>query len=471
LKKGDSLRFANYLGHEPVMMRELAPGAYLAMAGGSDGPVRLALTGPCRAAGVEFDGESCFAGPRGLIAAKVKSLKAGGLDLKFEQPQDVKLEASRLPPGFFAALRAAGEKAALKTPLAPEVKTVELKVDKIDFGSRVTALAAFPDGTFAAGTEKGLFRVLGADGKTRFECRPGAEITAVAGFAVNGVMRYFAAVAPEKIDGDAKLLAFDPAGKELWSEKFGLFQSRNGTIRTMFPAKLDKDGSPSLIAGNEGWHYFAYTPDGKLKWKRQIYHGATAGAAADLDGDGFDEIIAGAEYYYHQLLGRDGKVIFQKNTDPWNYAVAAVDLDGDGKKEALCGRSDGRIHVMTPPGGSKLEFDAIPAGGITAGIVPFAGNGGKFAAATADGRVVFCNGAGKVVKSLELPADLAGIAVRGDEIIAAGLDGRAYLVKADGSWRAVKLGASAPLRLPPPAPAAAGATAAVAAGDVLYLIH
>ncbi|MGE4564235.1 MAG: LamG domain-containing protein [Victivallaceae bacterium] len=64
LKKGDSLRFANYLGHEPVMMRELAPGAYLAMAGGSDGPVRLALTGPCRAAGVEFDGESCFAGPR-----------------------------------------------------------------------------------------------------------------------------------------------------------------------------------------------------------------------------------------------------------------------------------------------------------------------------------------------------------------------------------------------------------------------
>ena len=59
----------------------------------------------------------------------------------------------------------------------------------------------------------------------------------------------------------------------------------------------------------------------------------------------------------------------------------------------------------------------------------------------------------------------------GGGIIAAGLDGRIYFAGPDGGFRAVTVGAADPLRLPPPRPATAGETVAVAAGNALYLFR
>lgn len=130
--------------------------------------------------------------------------------------------------------------------------------------------------------------------------------------------------------------------------RFRFCSSATGTVRTVFPVRF-ADGGWALAAGSEAWRYHVFSPEGRELWRRQVYHGATVGLAADLDGDGNDEIVAGNEYYYHLIFDRNGRELDRKTTAPWIYSAVAADLDGDGRAEAVTGRSDGVCRSPVRP--------------------------------------------------------------------------------------------------------------------------
>lgn len=469
-RKGETVRFVNFLGNTAARVHELAPGAYAAAT--TDG-VQVALTGPFRGEGIDFDGRSCFISGRGIVAFGVRSLKIGALTRSFAQPEDLVLQAE---PGIAAVLSSLRQTLAARPAPAGGAETLPaapaLRIrQQIDFGAPLTALAALPASGFVGGAADGEVRAVDAAGKMLWQRKFSSAVTALGCVKTRGGrVLTLVGLAPQVKDGDAELVALDSAGKTLWQKKFGIYQMRSGTIRTIFPAQLSKAGEPAIIVGNSGWHYFAYTPEGRQLWKRQIYHGATAGAAGDLDGDGIDEVIAGAEYYYHQILGANGKVKYQFNTPPWNYSVAAIDVDGDGKKDALCGRSDGNVHWMALKGGSRAKPAKFPAGGIPVSIQPSSASGSTFVAAAANGALVWGNREFAPVRTLDVGEPLLGMAAdRSGNLLAAGLYGGIFRVNAQGEVSGVTRLDYAPSALPPPQPVSDGNGFAAASGARLLL--
>jgi hypothetical protein len=205
-----------------------------------------------------------------------------------------------------------------------------------------------------AGSSNGSLYCFGAKGDLLWKYDGGApvECVSVVDFPGDGK--------PTVVVGvhDARAIALDTAGKELWTFKPPYYK-RAGHPRTIFPADLAGQGKQVAIIGAENWHYYAVDAAGKMIWQYESVHGSTAGAAADLDGDKRDEIVAGTEYYWWHVINPDGTRRFEYNSQggPCANAVATGDLNGDGKREVLFGGADTLIHVLSGDGNLLWTFN------------------------------------------------------------------------------------------------------------------
>src|SRR5690606_1875474 len=156
-------------------------------------------------------------------------------------------------------------------------KVPESKVDYVKtLGSNATAIAK-QDDQIAIGTEDGSFMIIDRKGKILFEHKFTKEISAICPIKTTEGIRWAVAVCPENLkDGKASLHLIDESGRIAWKNDLTMWHFRNGTINTMFTAKLDGSGELAIIAGSQAWNYFAFSHrTGKQLWKAYIAHGAT----------------------------------------------------------------------------------------------------------------------------------------------------------------------------------------------------
>ena len=452
------LRQAVFMGHRKLPVRQLGAAAWAA------GTEYLALAGNHTGNGIEFTGERLYVFPSGVIGRGVKSVKIGNWSKVFAKPTDFALNERVALPDF---AEAAETRVAPPAPLPAKKmsgKTFELP-------AAVSALAAGPDG-FGAGCEDGSFHVVSPDGKVRWTATAPGPVETVCGFRDGRAVYWAAARGPANIrdrQQPGTLHVYDASGKLLWQKKYTAYHSKPGLAVTLFPAKLTREGGPALVAGLSGWHYEAYrAADGKLLWKRTIYHGATAGAAGDMDGDGLDEVCAGSEYYWHWTLKSNGQRLFNRTAPPWDYATAAVDLDGDGKTEFLCGRSDSKIYPIALDKHPLAKAVPLNAGGLAVGIFPI-GKKGDFVVAAENGRILWADGKFAVKRTLDLPGGISSFAQGKGGLYAACRDGHVYRI--DNGKAAGRISAKIdPASIRPARVAANESGAAVSAGTKLILV-
>lgn len=413
LKKDGVLRQAVFMGHRDLPVTALAGNAWMA------GTEYLAIAGNYSGPGIVFKGGKLFVSPAGVIGFGVREVKIGDWRKTFKTPQDIALnEKIALPAVKTNAV-------ALKTALPAQAAEKSLPMESV-----VSAVAAGPDG-FGVGCEDGSFRVIAPDGKVRWSVKQAGAVETACGFR-DGKDIYWAVsfnpANPQERAQTGYLRVYNGDGKELWSQKFITFHTKPGLVKTVFPAKLTKDGKRSLVIGLSGWKYEAYNlADGKRMWSISIYHGATCGTAADVDGDGLDEICAGSEYYWHWLVTSNGKRLVNRSAPPWDYAVGAVDLNKDGKPEFLAARSDSNLYIMVPDKHPLEKLKPLNIGGLAVGIQPL--GPGRFAVAAANGRVLWADGDLQVTAAADLPGDITGFAQSGGKLYAAGADGLVYVLE------------------------------------------
>lgn len=438
-QKGDKLYYVNFM-HAAEGQNSVAPKIHkiqenvYTVNSGKD--YHLAVIGNYKSKSIEIEANKCFLGPEGILASGAKTIIIGAYKWHSETPRDVVIDYKEALNGaYLAILKEEFEKGKLILPSNPEIiKIAENKSENIkSLKSNVSSIAK-QDNQIALGTADGNFTIIDEKGNTLFEHKFAKEITAICPIKTNKGIKWAVAVFPENlVDLKATLHLIDEDRKVAWVNTITSWHKRNGTIVTMFTAKLDNSGELAIIAGSQAWHYYAFSHDtGKQIWRRPITHGATVGAAGDMNGDGFDDIALGAEYYYHQLGDHKGGVSKTFSASPWNYAVMIKDLDGDGKKEAIFGRGDGWLYVNVPEGNDFKTWRAN-VGGKPIAIVDIENGPVKLATATEMGDVVYLDGLGQVVKYTKLPAQLTDLKVLNKNLLATCIDGYSYLLDLEGN--------------------------------------
>ncbi|WP_144062659.1 FG-GAP repeat protein [Sphingobacterium paucimobilis] len=437
-QKGDKLYYVNFMmaeaGKNPQapQVQQIDKNVFAAAARKE---YHVAVMGQYKSGNIEIDADRCFMGPAGIIAAGAKTIRMGSYTWTSDTPKDFVLDYNEgLGEEYLGLLKSTFEKgssASLAKVAAvdvPEVKAKKIKTLK----SHVSAMAQ-QGKLVGIGTADGTFMVLDESGNTIAEHTFPKQITAITPIRTEAGTRWAVAVFPEsRSAGKASLHLIDEEGAIAWTNSINSWHNRYGTITTMFTAQLDKTGVPAIIAGSQGWHYYAFAHQtGKQIFRAPITHGATVGAAGDMDGDGLDDIAAGAEYYYHQLTNHKGVPSERFSASPWNYSVVVKDLDGDGMKEAVFGRGDGWLYVNVPKG-NKFKTWRANVGGRPIAIVDLEAGATKLATATEMGDVVYLDGSGKVLKYVKLPGQLTDLKVSNGILLASCIDGWVYTLNADG---------------------------------------
>jgi hypothetical protein len=478
---GDAPAFVSYLqvrepGDDapPPRLHRIGEQAWLLIDGDV---VRLAVLGKFASGKVEIAAASCFAGPEGLIADRPTAIRLGSAALPVAAGSTVlALPADDALRAALAGLRALandGNRVVAQSP--PEVAAPDGTAQAVQLPAAATALAA-AGGMAAVGGADGTFAVYDRQGVLRFTKKLGAEISriAVVPLPEAGVIYLVGTQPPTPAAGGAPapLYCFDRSGNELWRKEIPKFQARNGTVKMIFPAYFSADRkTPTLIVGAENWKCYAIEPDGRERWNFQVYHGATAGVAADLDGDRIDEVFAGSEYYYSPILDAAGKKVNDRLVGPWVNAAIAADLDGDGRSEVIAGRSNHALDLHTVKGGSALPAESLPLGGEPTALVPVAFPGGaKFVSGARDGKITLFDGKLRRLAVIDLFAPVRGLAGFDGGLLAVAASGYLYRIGPDGRLAArYPAGWDAAARCIPP-PVGDGDAAFAAIGKTLYLV-
>ena len=495
-QKGEVLRFVNFLGAVPEppaggsrgwwgrfvdslrggpeedvpeipVVRKLSPDAFFAVSGDSES---LAVIGSYAAPGLQVKAELCIINADGIVAKGATHIKLGAFEWESPEKSDCALEidASEVDR-LFEALQGKGTVVAAGKP--PELPVPVLPmVGKVEFSSPVTKISASGN-RIAVGEESGLFSVYDTDGRKRFEHQFSTAVSALSSVEFDGETRWAVAVQPEdRKAGDVALYLLDDSGKVVWENRIESFHKRNGTVQNLFPARINGlDKPPAIIAGSEGWHYYAFSLDGKEIWRAPVFHGATVGAAGDMDGDGKEDIAPGIEYYYHSLINSQGAAGAKKTTSPTDYSVAVCDLDSDGLDEAVFGRGDGYLYVMTPPENNYRNW-SLNVGGKPVALVKLNHAGAVLAAAADTGVITFVDALGKKTGTTYLPAPVTDMKLWNGKLLAAAMDGYAYILDLQGQVLS-KIRFQHDINSVHPAGiAVAGKTAAFFAGSTVYFI-
>ncbi len=136
-------------------------------------------------------------------------------------------------------------------------------------------------------------------------------------------------------------------------------------------ADIEGDARPEIVAPINDGHMYAFSPDGRLLWRRDYARGmgftyATEPGVADLTGDGRPEIVFGV---WGDSPGDGRLVILAGNGEPMHdvalpgqrpngngvgpiAAPTIADIEGDGQLEILLLTLDHGLDVFTVPGSS-----------------------------------------------------------------------------------------------------------------------
>lgn len=203
----------------------------------------------------------------------------------------------------------------------------------------------------AVGTENGTVALFLADGKEQWRIALKNRINSLLSDDIDSDGRTEVIVGT---DG-SELVVLDRDGERRWTQRFGENHKRPQKVVGVAVADLAGKGRKSIVAGTEGWRCYAFNPQGKEEWRREVrYHSVTACAADDVDGDGRSEIIIGTEYHTAaNLLNADGTMRWVARGIHLTY-LAKADLDGDGKKEIIYGTMDNMVRVVEPMQGKLL---------------------------------------------------------------------------------------------------------------------
>lgn len=149
---------------------------------------------------------------------------------------------------------------------------------------------------------------------------------------------------------DGRLTVLDVAGRPLWQQTFSPHMGHPATVRAAFPARLDRDGPPSVIIATESCHVEAFTADGGFRWRYEVIHSASAATAADLDGDGLDEVLTGTEYWSWHAIRPDGSALFRtRGVDGSGCSAVATVPEGGGRLAVFAGW-DGHLTAYRASG-------------------------------------------------------------------------------------------------------------------------
>ena len=471
LAPGDKQNFFHYLtpltaGDTPVPLRRVADHARLALTG--DFP-RLAALGPLNLPGVTIDAESCFIGPRGILAENARKITLGDHDypVTADAPTVIAFRDEKERADAARILAALPEQP-VSSPIAEPVPVVPQQnfTRMLPQQSPVRALAVH-DRYAAVGLADGTFKLIDLQGETVAEKKFDQEISAIAFIEAGDRSCWAIGVCGPRTRSIQDVTAgtlhvLSPDGKkELWQKELPFYSRRYGNARTIFRAFLDgQDAAPSIVVGCDSWTYHAFTLDGQPVWQARCVHGATSGAAGDLNGDGWDEVFIGNEYYSHTILDHAGKPLKSATYSPHDVAATILDLNEDGKKEVIVGRYDGFLYIDAlqdnPLDGRQLNLGGQPR---NIAVLP-SGSSARLAAAAFTGVITFIGSDLKPTARLVLPAPVVSMAARGARVYAAAMDGNVYEMEQG------KLLTRLPFRYAPDAPEAPP----MAAGEQLLVL-
>ena len=232
----------------------------------------------------------------------------------------------------------------------------------------------------------------------------------------------------------AKLGLLDNNGKLLWQREIPPFRGRPGTVTCLTSAILNKDQEPAIIAGSEGWAYYAYSLDGKMLWKVPILHAAVNVIAADTNNNGVDEIALATEYYNHYIVNNKGQKLKNISSTPGDITVKAVNIP-NGKKIFVFGREDGFIKAVHPEKSKAFRYSwETNIGGMPTGIA--LADNYKIAVSTSNNAVVFLNSNGVKQKIIYMPAYAYTIVRIGKKFYIPCRDGYIYKMDLNGNIQA-----------------------------------
>ncbi len=452
---------------EIPVVRKLSPDAFFAVSGDFES---LAVMGRYSAPEIEVDADLCIVNADGIVARGATHIKLGAFEWKSPEKSDcaLKIDVAKVNR-LFETLKgkgtvvASGKPGDLPAPILP-------MIGKVEFSSPVTKVSACAD-LIGVGEESGLFSVFDTEGRKLFDHPFPKAISAILSVKLGGETQWAVAVQPEdRKVGDAALYLLDDSGKVVWENKIESFHKRNGTVQTLFTARINgEDNPPAIIAGSEAWHYYAFSLDGKEIWRAPVFHGATVGAAGDMNGDGKEDIAPGIEYYYHSLINSQGATGAKKTTSPFDYSVAVCDLNSDGVDEAIFGRGDGYLYVMTPPENNYRNW-SLNVGGKPVALVELNHADSVLAAATDTGVITFIDALGKKTGTTYLPAPVSDMKFWEGKLLATALDGYAYVMDLQGQVQSKIQFQHDINSVHPAGVAVAGKTAAIHSGSTVYLV-
>src|SRR5690606_7239860 len=202
----------------------------------------MAVFGNYKSGAIEIEADRCFMGPDGILASGAKYIKIGDYIWRADTARDIVVDyGDELNEIYLGILKAEFDRGKMLLPSDPEtLKVPESKVDYVKtLGSNATAIAK-QDDQIAIGTEDGSFMIIDRKGKILFEHKFTKEISAICPIKTTEGIRWAVAVCPENLkDGKASLHLIDESGRIAWKNDLTMWHFRNGTINTMFTAKLD----------------------------------------------------------------------------------------------------------------------------------------------------------------------------------------------------------------------------------------
>jgi hypothetical protein len=441
LKKGATLRYVNYFfaapGENPNVPEIRKVGDLKAWIAGPDN-IQLVAVGEFAHGNVVLNAEKILMDENNLCAVNASRIVLGGVEQKFEKPENVYIEFGKGRFKGFSTQMAKEflEQIRRKTPAMPKLmKFSSINVPEFKAAENVTqpdivSCLAAADGKILSGYPNGNICAYDSTGKKLWTVKLKAGIKALAPIK-SGSKTYWAVGTDYDNRKSRKgYVAFiNDSGKLLWQNAVHSYHERNGTIRTITGAKLKSGSKQQIVAGSEAWKYLAFDQKGRKLWEFPVLHAATVCASGDMTGNGIDEIAVGTEYPYHWIINNKGKKIKTVLSSPGDYSVLVADVINDNKKEAVWGREDGYVKIMRPGKKERRYVKDINVGGLPTGIVKLPGK--NFAVATDCNTVVFVKDGikGKIVY---FPAGLCDLKRFKDKLYTVCMDGHLYKLDLQG---------------------------------------
>ncbi len=235
---------------------------------------------------------------------------------------------------------------------------------------------------------------------------------------------------------DTVLSCYSPDGKLRWQKQV----PDNGTINDIATGDIDGDGKPEIALAGQGARLTVLNNDGTYRWHRQMEFYrvpplVTLTRIADINGDGKPEILAGCDNWRTYAFTADGKLLWHYEVVHPTRALMPADINDDGKMEILCGTKYYSMSVLDHEG-NRLWYANFGPGCRGVDAIRHADGKKRVVATSDDGTIRFFTNTGKSIAVFNTGDEVRNLAVtpgKGVQTAWAGsFNGLVYHFDADG---------------------------------------